>query len=123
MGELNEDYIKDYFLSNWLIKLTKTEDNHPMDFTDEYGDYYEVKSRNCNHDKYPTTMIGVNKFEFAKLTDKNVLFIFCFKDGIYGYEYTIYNNFKRGMGGRRDRGKDEIKQYVYIPIDKLFKID
>ena len=85
----------------------------------------EVKNRNNEYSKYPTTMIGENKYIRANHYYKKeykVLFVFIFTDGSYYYEYCG-EDIKAKIGGRRDRGIKEYKNYIYIPIEKLKKID
>lgn len=85
----------------------------------------EVKKRNNNHDKYSTTMIGENKYIRANhyyKKDYKVLFVFIFTNGTYYYEYCA-EDIKAKIGGRRDRGIKEYKNYIYIPIEKLKKIE
>lgn len=92
-------------------------------------DYYsdntlaELKSRRNNHNTYPTTMVGYNKIEYAlKHPEKQAYFCFCFLDGLYYYKFSKDDKLEVRLGGRRDRGKDEIKEYCYIPISLLRKI-
>ena len=85
----------------------------------------EVKKRNNTKDKYPTTMVGENKFLKAKeYYDKgyDVLFCFEFTDGIYYYEYCD-EKLEVKLGGRRDRDRPEFKNYVYIPVNKLKRLE
>jgi hypothetical protein len=85
----------------------------------------EVKNRNNEYSKYPTTMIGENKYIRANhyyKKDYKVLFVFIFTDGTYYYEYDG-EDIKAKIGGRRDRGIKEYKNYIYIPIEKLKKIE
>lgn len=123
VGQLNQDYIIDeicnYFKLTNLIKLDKF---NVMDFKST-NNYFEIKSRNFRHNKYKTTMIGKNKIDFAKYNCKNnlIYFIFVFEDGNYYYKYNSDDNFETTIGGRTDRGFDEIKLYYYIPINKLIK--
>ena len=85
--------------------------------------YIELKSRRNTHDKYPDTMVGYNKIEFAKSTYKTVIFCFAFTDGLYYYVFDkthLANNTLRvDYGGRSDRGYEEYKQYCYIPVELL----
>jgi hypothetical protein len=93
-----------------------------MDF--KYNNkYFEIKSRRFNHNKYKTTMIGKNKIDFAnKYPDNTFYFVFVFEDGIYYYKYNIEDKLTSAIGGRWDRGIDELKKYIYIPINYLIKI-
>jgi len=104
------------------IKLTKCVDNFTFDYQGE-NVFYEIKSRNCTFDKYPSTMVGKNKIDFANaLPGYKFYFVFCFTDGDYIYEYNKNNKLYFEIGGRCDRGRDEYKQYCYIPIRYLEKI-
>lgn len=124
MGDMNEELICLYYKEKFNIDLIKTPEKHPMDFTDKLKRIFiEVKSRNCKHNKYPTTMVGVNKFVFASNCGKDVYFIFAFNDGNYYYKYNNNDIFDIDRGGRNDRGLNEYKDYVYIPITMLTKMD
>jgi hypothetical protein len=83
----------------------------------------ELKSRNFDCYKYPDTMIGLNKIEFAKANpDKEYYFCFLFTDGLYYWKYNEDDKLNYRSGGRFDRGYNEIKQYAYIPISLLKNI-
>lgn len=119
--------IKKIFDSIHNIDLQKTADKfHPFDLKDSQNKFVvEVKKRNNTHDKYPTTMIGYNKYIKARqyiTRGYNVYFVFDYTDGIYYYKYDneIYTP---KDGGRRDRGINEIKKYIWININKLTKIE
>lgn len=122
---IKEEEVKVILQKYFNVNLYKLSQFHEFDFKDNYGIYYEVKSRNNNHDKYPTTMIGYNKVQFANKLDEPVYFIFNFLDGVYYYEYepSKLNELEIKIGGRCDRGIEEYKKYCYIGIDKLIKID
>jgi hypothetical protein len=69
-------------------------------------------------------MIGENKYIRANhyyKKDYKVLFVFIFTDGTYYYNYSG-EDIKPKIGGRRDRGIKEYKNYIYIPIENLKKI-
>ena len=122
-GETAEQMIFNVIRNKWNIKhLKKTENFHTLDFIDENNNFYEIKSRNNNYNKYPTTMIGLNKIEYIDKNNLNCIFIFSFTDGNYYYQYNKEDNFEISKGGRNDRGRPEYKQYIYIPIEKLNKI-
>jgi len=93
------------------------------DFYD-YKYSYELKSRRCEHDTYPTTMIAADKMK-----DKTI-FLFLFTDGLYYIKYKktfllfetkLFVRPKRE--GINDGINDVKKLYVYIPIEKLKKIE
>ena len=124
MGQLNEDYIKDVICSHFDFKsMLKLDLFHPMDFHSN-NKYFEIKSRRFNHNKYETTMVGKNKIEWVRenyIEGIDFYFVFVFEDGDYFYKYNPEDEFKTGLGGRCDRGRDEIKLYYYIPINKMTK--
>jgi hypothetical protein len=112
---------KDCFDETLLKSINK------YDLFDYIGDecLIELKSRRNTHNKYPDTMIGYNKIEFAKTSCKDIVFCFSFTDGLYYYKFDkedlINDNLRIDEGGRNDRGRNEYKQYCYIPI-KLLKL-
>jgi len=124
MGQLNEDYIKESLCSYFGLKtLMKLDLFHPMDFQSN-NKYFEIKSRRFRFNKYDTTMVGKNKIDWVienYVSGNDFYFVFVFEDGDYFYKYNPDDEFKTGIGGRWDRGYNEIKLYYYIPIDKLTK--
>jgi len=89
--------------------------------------YVELKSRRNTHNKYPDTMVGKNKIDYAEKSDRPVYFCFGFTDGLYFWKYNkedIENgNVEFRVGGRSDRGRYEYKDYAYIKTHILEKID
>ena len=109
--------------------LTETSRYATCDFMND--DFcIELKTRNNTYEKYPTTMIGQNKIEYMKIQIKRgvrCVLAFNFTDGLYVYELTPENILlieQNAYGGRRDRGKNEIKftGYSYIDIKLLEKV-
>jgi hypothetical protein len=117
-----------YHILNECFDDTLEMSNNKYNLFDYIGKdcYIELKSRRVTHDKYPDTMIGYNKVEFAMNTYKRVVFCFSFTDGLYYYIFNkndICNNRLRiDIGGRNDRGKEEYKKYCFIPTKLLKKI-
>lgn len=124
-GNKNELLLKPIIEEFFNVKLFKTDAYHPFDFRDENKIFYEVKSRNVKHDKYPTTMVGQNKIEAANLSDRDVYFVFGFTDGNYYFKYNrnVNSGLSVSIGGRNDRGREEYKPYCWIPIEKLISMD
>lgn len=83
----------------------------------------ELKSRNNTYNKYPTTMVGYNKIQYANKLNKDTYFCFNFTDGLYYYKYNKNDKLDFGRGGRCDRGREEYKDYCYIPIEYLRKFE
>jgi hypothetical protein len=101
---------------------------HPLKFNiyDFYGieNWYELKSRKCSYKSYPTTLIAKDK-----AVKNGMVFLFYFDDDKTLY-YIIYepeifkkfdcNKFKRFQ---RVDYNDKEKDYFYIPIENLIKIE
>jgi hypothetical protein len=118
IGEFNERLVVDYLNSKHKKnKYTRYEKrNSVMDF---YNDIYEceLKSRSCSHDKYETTIFGLNKIQNMK-PDKKYRFYFLFTTGLFLWEYNK-DQFTCRYGTRCDRGYFESKKHVYIKIENL----
>jgi hypothetical protein len=116
--------VKELLDTKYSTDFKRTKDFSIFDLKDEITKTFaEVKKRNNTKDKYPTTMVGQNKFLKAKeYYDKgyNILFCFEFTDGLYYYEYCD-EKLETKLGGRRDRDRPEFKNYVYIDVKKLKK--
>jgi hypothetical protein len=84
----------------------------------------ELKSRKCSINKYKETIVGKNKIDKGIIQTKDVYFFFNFDEGLYYWKLdeNLIGNVRFGEGGRRDRGKAEIKDYCYIPCELLIKI-
>ena len=121
-GNANEIKVVDY--------LNRSEENNyeffkndfdTMDFCQE-DEVCELKSRRCYAKQYPDTMIGLNKLIRAMKDEVNTYkFFFLFTDGLYVWDFNR-DDFSIRQGGRCDRGRNEIKDYAFIPIDCLEKI-
>jgi hypothetical protein len=109
--------IKTFFNDDIKQSVKRTE---KFDFKGN-KDYYELKSRNNDYLKYPTTMIQKSKI----FCDDHV-FLFNFTDGLYyiKYDKDIFSNFlvKPFQRWGRPDVKDVKQDYIYIPIEKLIKI-
>ena len=81
----------------------------------------ELKSRRNKKNTYPTTMIGKQKVDLMMESGKRVISMFKFTDGLYYIEVTKDNicKFLTQVGGRSDRGVDEVNIYYYIPVEML----
>jgi hypothetical protein len=92
-----------------------------FDFWDEETEY-EVKSRTNTYSKYPTTMITKNKT--TKPTEKQVILLFNFLDGLYYIEYNQeqFSKYQTKMFSRANKEWDE-KEHIYIPITDLKKVE
>ena len=118
--------VKEILDAKYSTEFKRTKEYSIFDLRDEKNKIFvEVKKRNNTKDKYPTTMVGENKFDKAKKyydEGYKILFCFVFTDGIYYYEFCD-EKLEKKLGGRRDRDRPEFKNYIYIPITKLKKLD
>ena len=82
---------------------------------------FEIKSRNNKYNRYPTTMITANKITN---TDKIIIFIFNFTDGIYYIDYNekLFNQYEKKEFSRSNFSWD-YKTYIYIPIEDLILVE
>jgi hypothetical protein len=84
---------------------------------------YELKSRNCKYNTFPTTLIPFDKVIPNK---PNQIFLFNFEDGLYYIEYNeeLFKTFSLKTFVRKQRVDyyDKPKLYYYIPIEKLKQI-
>lgn len=92
--------------------LKKTKGYATFDYEDD-DTQVELKSRRCCKNRYPTTMVGMNKIESARNSSRRSVFCFNFEDGLYYWEYHP-DQFTQAKGGRWDRGCAEVKNYAYI---------
>ena len=111
------DSIKQKFNDITITKLTRFD---PFDFIGD-NKLIEVKTRKNRSDTYPTTMIGMNKIEYCKNSERDIYFIFKFTDKIIycRYNEVDFNNFEIKEMGRSDRGIKESSLYCLIPIEYL----
>lgn len=77
----------------------------------------EVKSRNNNHDKYPTTMVGLNKINHLKSYKYKGRFYFLFQDGLYYWDYKNHTKSRGDYIVQNYRTTN--KEYAYISTNKL----
>ena len=121
MGKINEDkvfnIIRKYWSDRQISKAIDAYSNY--DFFDcKYK--YELKSRRCNHDKYPTTLIPEMKCH------KRTYLLFLFNDGLYYIRFrkNQFEKYDKKMFVKdREDKKDVCKYYYYIPIEDLKKIE
>ena len=124
-GNTEEDKLITLFRERFDKCLCKTNSYSVVDFISPKT-YLELKSRNCNHDRYNDIMIGENKIRFAEKTNRKVILVWNFQDGVYFYQFDK-NDISNGnitfrMGGRTDRGKDERKMCAYVSKDLIEKL-
>jgi|TARA_R100000482_G_scaffold123544_1_gene73745 hypothetical protein len=112
----NEIKLKPIIEKYFNLELTHTERYDIFDFYDD-NNYFELKCRNCNSNKYNDLMMNVNKWnkgiDYLNF-NKNVYYVFEFFDGLFYYKQDINDDFRMN--------KYLGKYYIYIPNEKLTKI-
>lgn len=108
------------------ISLSRTSEFCEFDLIDrENKVLVEVKSRSTARLQYSTTMVGANKIEKGKKYVEAgwlVLFAFEFTDGIFYHSYEG-EELEIRLGGRTDRGRQEIKDYAFLDAKSLIRLD
>jgi len=109
--------IQRFFNDDTIIKITTK--YSPFDYMGN-NCLIELKSRRCNSSTYPTTIIGINKFNQIDPNIKYIL-IFSFTDIVLyiDYDEELFNTFSIKTVSRRDRGRIESAKYYHIPIKNL----
>jgi hypothetical protein len=117
---------KDIFNTKYNINLLDLPEFHEFDLKDGKNKVVvEVKKLKIRLLNFPRLMFGYNKYIKARGYIKRnyrVFILFICIDGIFYHEYKneIY---KPEKAGRRDRGKDEIKDYIFINKNNFEKIE
>lgn len=125
-GMKGESEVYNIISNCWDDNIKKVENKYnSYDFE---GDsfIYELKTRNNKLNSYPSTLFPYDKIEKAKNQNKKLIILFYFTDGLYYITYndTKFNNFPQKAFRRYDRGsRDILKQYIFIPIEKLKKVE
>jgi hypothetical protein len=104
--------IKEYFK-----KDIKEIENKYSPFDYECNEcFYELKTRTNDKNKYPTTLIGVNKLD----TNKQLILIFKYTDCLtyIEYEKELFDTFEIKKFDRNVKEQNK-KDYIYIPIKHL----
>ena len=132
MDKLQNDLNFGYACEKSLLKnikdrfgcdIRKIEENYSLfDYTNDKNIFIELKSRRVSKNQYPTTMVGYNKIKMCEKNPTNTyFFVFNFTDGAYFWEYKP-DIALIDKGGRCDRGRSEIKNYAFIPVDVLSEL-
>ncbi len=85
----------------------------------------ELKSRRCKKCTFPDTMINYNKIQAMLCEPRHCYCVFSFLDGNFFVEITpeIVKQFRKGTGGRCDRGQIEQQMYYFIPVNLLSPLE
>jgi hypothetical protein len=124
LGEKGEKEVMPILAKHFGEELVKTVDVYcPYDFEAvQSKTRYELKSRRCNYNTYPTTIIPVNKVQGTE----PICFVFLFSDGLYYCYYNehLFNTFKiKQVRTKRDGVWGQLKAHYEIPIDQLIYIN
>ena len=108
--------------------IDKLGEYHPFDFKLKLLDkdiYAELKSRNNEYSKYPTTMISSSKLDYADKYNFELYLFFKYTDGLYyiKYDKQAFKKYDEKLMVRRNRGKDEYGVYKLINIKDLIKFN
>ena len=131
-GAKNEDIVLDTLRTHFDCRLKKTKNcNDIFDYCyckKGRSIKIELKTRRNAKDQYPTTMVGHNKvIGGKKLMEEGyeIYFVFKFTDGLYYYQLNENSDDECTVskGGRRDRGRIEMKDYYFIPVELLLPIE
>ena len=93
----------------------------PYDFYTE-NHKIELKTRRCNYNTYPTTIIPVQKTQ----QDGNLVFCFCFADKLcyIHYDKEKFSKYKiEDIEYVRAYGKTSRVPHIHIPIEDLVEIE
>ena len=134
MGDKNEARLSPLIKQLYGQDLTKTISRYdPFDYVSSTVSI-ELKSRNNNYSKYPTTMIGLNKIDLARAdeTTRRYIFLFAFLDGLYEWEYSNTNyeatggdsaiKSRVGYVKYNNTNFNPNKPHLYIPIEQLKRV-
>ena len=83
---------------------------------------FELKTRNCYKNTYPTTIVGNNKLIYAdKHKEYTLILLFKFIDGLFYCKYDQDLEFQIEPYVRNARTDyiDKKKDYVFIPLSQL----
>lgn len=84
----------------------------------------ELKSRTNTRDRYPTTVVGLNKIKEGQKKRAEgyaVYIVFNFTDGIY-YQKLDDSPLTVKEGGRFDRGRPELSMQVHYNVNQLSRL-
>tara|TARA_R110001632_G_scaffold213851_1_gene340298 strand:- start:40 stop:414 length:375 start_codon:yes stop_codon:yes gene_type:complete len=116
LGLQNEIKIKPIIEKFFNIELSHGNRYDTFDFYND-DNYVELKCRNCYSYSYNDLMMNLNKWKegYTHIKfNKNIYYVFKFKDGIYYYKQNLIDKFQIKEYNN--------KEYIYILTDKLLKI-
>ena len=106
------------FNDETITKTPKIYDS--FDFVGE-NKFIELKTRRCKSNTYPTSIIGLNKFNNIDTSTNDYYLVFKFTDNILYCRYveSDFDKFEKKEKVRRDRGCIERGLYYCVPISYL----
>jgi len=106
------------------LKLSSS--NYSLFDFESNSTYVELKTRRCTKGYYRSTIVGMNKINYAIYSkhlniDTKIYFVFRFIDYICYWEFNEEEmmKLKQSKITRNDRNKIEQAQYLEIPINLL----
>lgn len=91
-----------------------------IDFKSE-SKYIEFKSRRIEHNKFKSSLIGANKIDDFKKSNKECYIVYKYIDGLYyiKYDENLFNTFNTTIQYTQRDGKVEKSKVFNIPIEHL----
>ena len=128
----NEQDVSNAISKAWGASLHKLPISYRLDFLltkdNAAKAVVEVKSRRNAHNKYPTLMLSLSKWnhgvEYTIINKLKFLLIAKFTDGIFYYNYSNKDDFDIKWGGRTVQTRDsaDIEPIIHIPVNKLKRL-
>jgi hypothetical protein len=126
MVHFQQDYIFGTQQENKILPLlqehfggTLAKNNNKWGKFDFYNEksIFELKSRKCRKNTYPTTLMTCNKVVEG---EKEIYFLFNFTDELAYIKYNpeLFSTFEKKMYSRINEAFDE-KEYYFIPVENL----
>ena len=83
--------------------------------------FVELKSRlKLSVLTHNTAMLPLNKVLNCKYPNRDYWFFFRYKNNVVKYikyDKELFDTFERKVSGRNDRGKSEMNDYIYVPLN------
>jgi len=121
-GKINEEFYKPIIEKDIKDKLNSNNQFNLFDF-ENLNFKVELKTREVEKTKYPTTIVGYDKIEkgleFIK-EGKRIIFFFGFKlSGLYKFELTDENYKDLKISNIGCRFRETKKKHLEIPVELL----
>ena len=132
MSIYNKEYRSGAKMENKLKLLIEKDLNKPLKSTYRYCSYdfydddtiVELKNRRTRSTDYDTTILTTIKAENMMNIDKERLLYINFLDGLFKchLDDELLKNSKKGITKRYDRGRVEIRDCYYVPMDHFVSV-